>query len=204
MNQDIRFLWWRFTLREALLLGFFATFIVLTRAALRLHLSLPGHSMFFLVFFLLMSRACVPKAGATTLVGLIAGLVCLMLGMAKMGPLILANFILPAVIVDVAGYLYPGMVRSYPACLAVGIIASLSKNFSGIGINLLMDMESDIIVRHAMVTSLSGVLFGGAGALLAPPIVRKLQANKLIPAPSDKKKPVPADAIPAASEESDR
>lgn len=187
MNTDIRFLWWRFTLREALLLGFFATFIVLTRAALRLHLSIPGHSMFFLVFFLLMSRASVPRAGATTLVGLISGLVCLMLGMAKMGPLILANFVLPAIIIDVAGSLYPRLVRNYPACLIVGMIAALSKNISSIGINYLMGMETDVMLRHAVITSLSGVLFGGAGALLAPPIVRKLQANKLIPSPPESK-----------------
>ncbi len=79
MKKESSFLWGRFTLREALLLGFCATFIVLTRAALRIHFSLPGHSMFFLIFFLLMARGCVPKIGAPTLVGIIAGLVCMML-----------------------------------------------------------------------------------------------------------------------------
>ncbi|PKN51297.1 MAG: hypothetical protein CVU55_12755 [Deltaproteobacteria bacterium HGW-Deltaproteobacteria-13] len=186
MKSDIHFLWWRFTLREALLLAFFATFIVLTRAALRLHFSLPGHSMFFLMFFLLMSRACVPKVGTTTMVGLISGLLCMMLGMAKMGPLILANFVLPAIIVDIAGALYPNMVRSYVACLIVGIVASVSKNISGIGIDFLMGMESEIIIQHIFITTISGVLFGGAGSLLVPPVVRKLQANKLIPAPPSK------------------
>lgn len=186
MKQDIHFLWWHFTLREALLLGFFATFIVLTRAALRLHFSLPGHSMFFLVFFLLLSRACVPKVGTTTLVGMIAGLVCLMLGMAKMGPLILANFVLPAIIVDVAGAVYPNAVRNYIACLIVGIIAAISKNISSIGIDFLMGMESEIVIQHAFITTISGVLFGAAGSLLVPPVVRKLQANKLIPSPPSK------------------
>jgi hypothetical protein len=171
----------RFSLREALVLGFCATFIVLTRAALRLHLSLPGHSMFFLMFFLIMARGCVPKVGATTLVGLISGLVCLMLGMAKMGPLILANFVLPAVVVDLAGAIYPRLVTSYLACLVVGMLAAASKNVSAVGIDLLMGMEKAIILRHLVITTVSSAIFGALGALLVPPVVRRLQANNLIP-----------------------
>jgi len=34
-------------LKEALFLGFCAVFILFTRAALRLHLGIPGHAMFF-------------------------------------------------------------------------------------------------------------------------------------------------------------
>jgi hypothetical protein len=181
MARDILFLGKRFTLREAFVLGFCATFIVLTRAALRLHLSLPGHSMLFLVFFLLVARACVPKLGAATLVGLVAGLVCLLLGMAKMGPLILANFVLPAVVVDLAGALLPGMASSWIACLAVGALASVSKNVSAVGIDLLMGMEEDVVLRHVIITSVSSALFGALGAALVPPVVRRLRANNLIP-----------------------
>jgi hypothetical protein len=181
MAREVQLIGKRFTLREALVLGFCATFIVLTRAALRLHLSLPGHSMFFLMFFLIMARGCVPKIGATTLVGVIAGLVCLMLGMAKMGPLILANFVLPAIVVDVAGAIYPRLVTSYVACLLVGMLAAASKNISGIGIDLLMGMEREIILRHLAITTVSSAIFGALGALLVPPVVRRLRANNLIP-----------------------
>jgi len=181
MARDIRFLGKRFTLREALVLGFCATFIVLTRAALRLHLSLPGHSMFFLLFFLLMARGCVPKIGSATLVGVISGLVCLMLGMAKMGPLILANFVLPALAVDVAGAIYPRMVSSHVACLLVGILAAASKSVSAIGIDFLMGMEEEVILQHVVITTTSGAIFGALGASLVPPVVKRLQANNLIP-----------------------
>ncbi len=184
MAQEIHLIGKRFTLREALVLGFCATFIVLTRAALRLHLSLPGHSMFFLMFFLLMARGCVPKVGAATLVGVIAGLVCLMLGMAKMGPLIVANFVLPAIAVDIAGAIYPRMVASYVACLLVGMVAAASKNVSGVGIDLLMGMEEEIVLRHLAITTISSAIFGALGASLVPPVVRRLQANNLIPSSS--------------------
>ena len=180
-TTHIRFLWFRFTLREGLLLAFCATFIVLTRAALRLHLGLPGHSMFFLTFFLLMARGCVPKIGAATLVGLISGLVALMLGMTKAGPLVAVNFVLPAVIIDVASAIYPRMVTSYLACLIVGVAASTARGVTGVAVDFLMGMETQIVVRHVLLTTASGAGFGAAGALLVPPVVRRLQANRLVP-----------------------
>lgn len=183
MTENNRPFLWNFTLREAMLLGFCATFIVLTRAALRLHFSLPGHSMFFLMFFLLMSRAAVPKPGSSTLVGLISGLVCMLLGMTKMGPLIIANFILPAIIVDGACALFPAALNRWSACLAIGLLASVSKNFSAIGLDLLLGMEREIILQHVLVTTAGSALFGGAGSLLAPPVIKRLRANRLIPGP---------------------
>jgi hypothetical protein len=66
MKNNVKFLWNRFSMREALLLGFCATFIVLTKATLRMKLGISGHSMFFLIFFLLLARGIVPKTGAAT------------------------------------------------------------------------------------------------------------------------------------------
>jgi hypothetical protein len=183
MTHDARFVW-RFTLREALLLGFCATFIVLTRAALRLHLGLPGHSMFFLVFFLLVARGCVPKLGAATLVATIAGLVCLLLGMAKLGPVIVANFVLPAVVVDAACALRPRLVTSIVACLIVGGLASATKGVSAVVIDWLTDMEAELVVQHAIVAAAWSVAFGVAGAAFVAPVVRRLQANGLAPSPA--------------------
>ncbi len=180
-TREVRFLWWRFTLREGLLLAFCATFIVLTRASLRLHLGLPGHAMFFLIFFLIMARGCVPKVGAPTLVGLISGLVALLLGMTKAGPLVLTNFVLPAIIVDLAGALYPRMVTSHVACVIVGIVASAFRGFTSATLDYLMGMETEIAVRHVLVTMGSGAIFAVLGASLVPPVIRRLQANNLIP-----------------------
>jgi hypothetical protein len=181
MKSDIKFLWGSFTLREALLLGFCATFIILTRAALRIHFSLPGHSMFFLIFFLLMARGCVPKIGSATLVGIIAGLVCMMLGMTKMGPMILVNFILPAVVIDIAGVIYPRMPRSYIACAVAGALAASCKAVSAAGLDLMLGMETEIIMQHVIITTASSAGFGAIGALLVPSVIRRLQANRLIP-----------------------
>jgi len=183
MKQETTFLWNRFTLREAFLLGFCATFIVLTRAVLRMKFGLPGHSMFFLMFFLLMARGCVPKLGAATLVGLVAGAVSIMLGMGKNGPLILLNFVLPAIVVDGAALFYPRLAINLVACLVVGVVASASKALTGILLDFLMGIDTEIIIRHILITTFFNALFGALGSAMAPAVVRRLQANRLVPAP---------------------
>lgn len=178
-KTDNMILWKRFNMREAILLGFCATFIVLTRAGLRLHLHLPGHAMFFLMFFLLLARGCVPKTGAATLVGLITGLVSILLGITG-SPLILLKFLIPALLVDIGGFIYPRYSTSYWACILLGIIATTGRALSIVGLEWLVGMEREIIMQKAFITVLVNSLYGGLGAALVPAIVRRLKANNLI------------------------
>ena len=170
----------KFTLQEALCLAFCACFIVITRAVFRLHLNIPGHAMFFTMFFLILGRGCVPRLGAATLVGLLAGLLCTLLGMGKGGPLILLKFLLPALIVDLAGLFSTGLSGSYLACAIVGALGAASRFLSIIGVEWIIGMDWDIILQHALISSSCGVIFGVLGSLMAPPIVRKLTVHGLI------------------------
>lgn len=188
MKSEVLFLWNRFTMREGLLLGFCATFIVLTKAMLRMKLHISGHSMFFFLFFLLLSRGCVRKTGAATLVGLLSGGMSIALGMGGRDPLVILNFILPALVVDFAGIIYPEMPSSYPACMLVGGIAA---SFKGVGpaiIEKLAGAPLKIIFMKAVIKeALPAVVFGILGSLPVPAVIRKLQRNRLIPSPGEKK-----------------
>jgi hypothetical protein len=170
----------KFTLQEALCLAFCACFIVITRAVFRLHLNIPGHAMFFTMFFLILGRGCVPRLGAATLVGLLAGFLCTLLGMGKGGPLILLKFLLPALIVDLAGLFHNGLAGSYVACAIVGALGAASRFLTIIVVEWIIGMEWDLILQHAVISSACGVVFGVLGSLMAPPIVRKLTAHGLI------------------------
>lgn len=174
------FLWSKFTLREAIYLGFCAAFIVITRVMLLLHLKIPGHAMFFTMFFLLLGRGSVPKTGAATLVGLIAGFLSALLGLGKEGPLVALKFLLPGVIVDLGGVIYPGLPSSYIACMIVGIVASVTRFVTFLAVELLIGMEKELILGHAVVSFILYVVFGGFGSLMVPPIIRRLKANRLI------------------------
>jgi hypothetical protein len=181
MKNEVNFLWNRFTMREALLLGFCATFIVLTKATLRMKLGISGHSMFFMIFFLLLSRGFVQKTGAATLVGLLAGLMSHALGMGGKGFIKMLNFILPALVVDGAGVIFPRMPFSYIACMLVGGIAASSKGVHSAALEMLAGVSGKIVFMKAAVEGLFGALFGMLGALPVPAILRKLRTNRLIP-----------------------
>lgn len=170
----------RFSLKDAIFLGFCATFIVITRAGLRLHLNIPGHAMFFMCFFLLLAVDCVPKMWAATIVGFVAGIVAILLGMGQGGPIMLLKFLFPAIIVDCCRLIYPRLATSYIACAMVGLVAAASRFVTIVVPDLLAGIEWQIIVGHAVVTTAMGMGFGAIGASMVPAIVRRLKAHQMI------------------------
>ncbi|MRR50850.1 MAG: hypothetical protein EG825_08030 [Rhodocyclaceae bacterium] len=186
MKPDVKFLWNRFTMREALLLGFCATFIVVTKATLRMKLGISGHAMFFLMFFLLLARGIVPKTGAATLVGLLAGGISIALGLAHRGPIIMLNFVLPALVVDFAGIFLTRMTSSYLLCLLIGGLAAASKGATEAVTLFLTGAPADVILLKTLIEVSGGVMFGMLGSLPVPAIIRKLQTNRLIVEPAVK------------------
>lgn len=174
------FLWRRFTLKEGIFLGFCATFIILARAGLRLHLHLPGHVMFFTMFFYLLARGCVPKIGSATLVGLIVSLASFLLGMGTKGPVVFVKFLLPALLVDLAGFIYPAFVNSMLACALVGALSAATRALADTWIEWLSGMEGEVILQKTVITAGLFAFYAGLSALAVPSIVRRLRRNGLI------------------------
>jgi len=179
-NNERIYLWSRFTLREAVLLCFCATLIVLTRAGLRLHLHLPGHVMFFTMFFFLLARGCVPKVGSATLVGVITSLASVLLGMGSGGAMVPIKFLLPALVVEAVGLVAPAFVTSLLACAAVGALASVVRAGTNSGVEWLLGMDEGIMLHKALISAAMNGLWGGLGALAVPSIIRRLRKNGLI------------------------
>lgn len=172
-------------LKEALFLGFCAVFILFTRAALRLHLGISGHAMFFSLFFLMLARACVDYRFAATFVGFLAGVMAVVLGLGKGGPLILLKFLLPALVVDLGAALLPTVFQSH---LLVGLLAACAaatKFIDTFIVDSLVGMDRAIVLQHAALKALGAVAFGVAGSMLIPSVVRKLQAYGAIGEPGD-------------------
>jgi hypothetical protein len=72
---------------QLILLALFAALIVVAKIALRLPLQLPGHSGIFWMAIVIVAAGVVPKAGATSLVGLTSGIIAAFLGMGDFGAL---------------------------------------------------------------------------------------------------------------------
>ena len=170
----------RLETREALLLAFFATFIVLAKAALRWHLHIPGHSMFATALFLLLARACVPRMGAATTVGLLAGLVCAALGMGKGGPLIAVKLVLPGLVVDAGAALPRWALPETIRGVILGAAAGASDFFPTAAVEFLAGVPTGIVFQHATLAAGTKAAFGALGGWAAVAIIRRLRDHGII------------------------
>lgn len=176
----------KLTLKEALFLGFCAVFIIAAKAALRLHLKVPGHSMFFTIFFLLIARGCVQQRLAASFTGLLAGIMAMILGMGKGGPLLLVKFVLPALIVDLMAVI-PVLFQSVMLCMLTAALAGATRFISTCLIDVLAGMSPAVVVQHALIKSLGNVLFAMAGGAAVPSVMAKLKAYGIVPPPSERR-----------------
>lgn len=167
-------------LKEALFLGFCAVLILFTRAALRLHLHISGHSMFFTLFFLLLARGCVKYRFSASFVGLLSGLMAMVFGLGKGGLLIPLKFLFPAVVVDLAALLVPGLFGSYLLCALTAAAAAGTKFANTYIQDSLVGMDRMVAVQHGLIEALAAIAFGVAGSLLVPSVIKRLRAYGII------------------------
>ena len=170
----------RLSLKDCLFLGFCAVFILFSRASMRLHLGIPGHAMFFTVFFLLMARGCVSSRFSATVTSLLAGSAAVVLGLGKGGPLILTKFLLPGLAIDLCAAMLPGMFQSFMLCALVAAVAASTKCLETLIVDRLFGMDRAIILTHVLLEGVYAILFGVAGSLFIPPVIRKLKAYDVI------------------------
>ena len=171
-------LWAGFSLRESLVAGFCAIFIVLLGLFLHIPLHLPGHRVLPLAFFLLLGRACVRPAWSATVIGLIVGIVMLSLG--RQGPIHIVQYLMAGAIADMVSILLPAVTRSLP----IGALAGGLVGASWLPVSLLVDrlagMEIDLAFRHTLFKVSSAILFGAVGGAMVPAVARRLRASGLL------------------------
>lgn len=167
-------------LKEALFLGFCGVCILLAKMAFRWKLHIPGHSMFFVLFFLVLAKGCVRHSFSASFTALLAGLMALLLGMGSGGPAHLLKYLVPGLVLDGFGRLLPGLSRRYLPCLIAAAAASFSKFFGNAAVDLLVGMDTAILLQHALLQTLGAVLFGIPGGLLAIPVMRRLKAHGMV------------------------
>jgi len=166
--------------REALLLAFFAAFVVLARAALRWHLHLPGHAMFATVLLLVVARSCVPRRAAATLVGVLAGVTCALLGMGQGGPLIALRLILPGAVVDL-GAGWSGKRLAAGRAALIGALAGASHFAPLALVETLAGLSPHLVFAHAALSAAAKAAFGALGGAAAAAIVARLRHHGLLP-----------------------
>ena len=180
MNKENRSSRFPLTLKESLFLGFCAVLIVVFRAAFRLHLNISGHSMLFTVFFLMLAKACVRNYFSATYAGMLAGMMAMVLGLGKGGPLIILKFIFPAIAVDFMALILPIWYNHYWQCMLIAAAAAATKFLNTLIMDLLVGMDMTVAIQHGLFESLFACLFGMVGGLCIPPVVKKLNAHGIL------------------------
>jgi hypothetical protein len=135
------------------------------------------------VGMMLLARFCVPRAGAATTVGLLAGLGAALLGMGKGGPLIVLKLVLPALVIDAAGVLAPVRLLDLRVALGVGALAGATHFAPILLVALAAGLAPRVAVVHALLASGAKAAFGALGAWGAVLIGRRLRDHGLLGAP---------------------
>lgn len=168
----------RLALKESLFLGFCAVFILLTRVALGFPVHIPGHLMFFAMLFLMVARGSVDYCFAATYIAVLAGVGGIVLGIE--GPLLLPGLLAPGLAVDIGALVFPVMFQSYLLCSLIGALASSTAALTTCVIDLLLGMDRTIIIQHVVLHAAGSVLFGTAGSIFVPQIIKRLKSFGVI------------------------
>jgi ABC-type thiamin/hydroxymethylpyrimidine transport system permease subunit len=173
-----------FTLQESLFLGFCSLLILSTKLLLRLHLKVPGHSMFFLILFLMLAALCVRKRWSATLAAVMAGLLGMFTGSGKLGPLAIVSYMLPALVVDFCVPFLQRHRRNLAAFALAGMLAAAARAPVSLFSEWMGGMDLQVLVMSTAIKGGGGMVFGALGGLPVPALLTKLEARGLLPAPA--------------------
>jgi hypothetical protein len=171
----------RFTLSDSLILASLAVLSVAFKAVFRLKLGLTGHSMFMVTLVLLLARGLVPERGSVVGCGLVAGLMAMVMGIGRGGPLVLLKFLAPALAVEIICLLLPKAPWTrWQAVLAAwaGVAAWIGNGMLELA---LAGADRAVLATEAGLKALGGGLFATIAALLVPTLLKRLAHHDLVP-----------------------
>ncbi|MBY5990705.1 core component of ECF transporter [Ferrimonas balearica] len=168
-------------LNDALLLGALALLFIAIKSVFRFKLGLTGHSMFFLITTLLLAWGLVPRRGSVLYCGFLAGLLAMVLGVGKGGPLVLLKFLMPALAVELALWLLPLAPWFRGQAMVVGFAGVLAWVGKGALELWLAGAASEVLLVQVGWKLLGGSLFAGLACLMVPRLLRHLAHHQLIP-----------------------
>ncbi|GAA4899351.1 core component of ECF transporter [Ferrimonas pelagia] len=170
----------RFSLADALLLGALALLFVAVKSVFRFKLGLTGHSMFFVMTTFLLARGLVPVRGSVIYCGLMVGLLAMIMGMGKGGPLVLLKFMMPAVALEFALLFLPNAPWRFITAWAVAFVGVLGWALKGAIEMWLVGAAWELIAVKALWKTGGGTLFAGLACLMVPKLLRHLAHHQLI------------------------
>jgi len=153
----------------------FGTIIILINDITRLPLSLPGHSSIFWMGVLVLGKGLLPRFGSGIIMGIVSGILAVLLGLGKEGFFVFFKYFTPGLLIDfLAPMFYNKMDRPLVGIIC-GILISLSKMVVNVALGILLKLPMVFLTIGLGFTSVSHVIFGAAGGLIATIMIKRLK-----------------------------
>jgi hypothetical protein len=158
-----------------LLIGMFAALLVASRVVLHLPLKLPGNSGVMWMAILLTVSAVVPRPGAATATGGLAGVMAVFVGLGDHGALVtVLSYLAAGAGVD-ALRLLTARRESMPIFALAGLTGHLAKLGVKVGLEILAGIPVGFVLFGRAYALVSYAIFGTIGGALGFVLVRALR-----------------------------
>lgn len=155
----------------------FGTLDAVANDVIRTPLQLPGHSSIWWMGILLVGKGTVKKFGSGILMGTIAGILAVALGMGKEGIFVFLKYFLPGLAVDLLAPLYRYKLESVIVGGLLGAMLSVTKLAANLAIGVLTNVSMLFLSIGLGYATLCHVFFGAVGGVLAAVILKRLSAR---------------------------
>lgn len=165
----------RMSLADVLRLTMFGTLIGVSNFLLHIPIGIPGHTSVYWMGLLVLGKGLLPKFGSGTIMGIVSGILGVLFGLGKEGPLLAFKFIVPGMLLDVLAIMFLYQLGSVWVGGICGALISLSKLLASIALGIILQIPMVFLTMGFGVTSLLHIIFGAIGGVLASVLIKRLK-----------------------------
>jgi len=165
----------RMNLADVLRLSMFGTLIGISNFLLVLPIGIPGHTSIYWMGLLVLGKGLIPKLGSGTIMGIVSGILAIVFGLGKEGPLLAFKFIVPGMLLDVLAIMFLYQLESVWVGGICGALISLSKLLASIVLGVILQIPMVFLTMGFGYVSLLYVIFRAIGGVLASVLIKRLK-----------------------------
>lgn len=162
-------------LADVIRLTMFGTLISVSRFVSQMPIGIPGHTSVYWMGLLILGKGLIPKFGAGTIMGIVSGILAVVFGLGKEGPLLAFKCIVPGVLLDILAVLFLHRLESIWVAAIIGALISWSKLLASIVLGIILDIPMVFLALGFGYATLLHMVFGAAGGALAAMLIKRLK-----------------------------
>jgi hypothetical protein len=163
------------SLADVLRLTMFGTLIGVSNFLLILPIGIPGHTSIYWMGLLVLGKGLLPKPGSGTIMGIVSGILAIVFGLGKEGPLLAFKYIIPGILLDVLAIMFLYQLESVWVGGITGALISLSKLLVNIALGVILQIPMVFLTMGFGYASLLHAIFGAIGGVMASVLIKRLK-----------------------------